>query len=165
MLPESLSQFVAFGLEVYDIHFQIFFKLFSFCCSFRQIVTFFHQWEVTSNFLYFKKTSTDIIGHRCFVCWAICVFINVFWVVICVSFSLLSEQSRSNRSQWFTSVVQIHLFNLSVCFLQLNKYKIGIELKIPNIQIIANDFNGSNSLCFRKPFVILKVFLLFVSEA
>ena len=28
------------------------------------------------------------------------------------------------------------------------------ELKIHNIQIIANDFNGSNSLCFRKAFLI-----------
>ena len=32
--------------------------------------------------------------------------------------------------------------------------EIGIELKIHNIQIIANDFNGSNSLCFRKSFLI-----------
>ena len=31
---------------------------------------------------------------------------------------------------------------------------IKIELKLHNIQIIANDFNGSNSLCFRKPFLI-----------
>ena len=29
-----------------------------------------------------------------------------------------------------------------------------IDLKIPNIQIIANDFNGSNKLCFRKSFLI-----------
>ena len=31
---------------------------------------------------------------------------------------------------------------------------ITIELKIHNTQMIANDFNGSNSLCFHKPFVI-----------
>ena len=43
ILPESVSQFVAFSLEVYDIQFQTFFKLFRFCCSFRQIVTYFHQ--------------------------------------------------------------------------------------------------------------------------
>ena len=72
----------------------------------------------------------------------------------CASFSLLSEQSRSNRSQWFTNVAQINLFNLSVCFLQLNQYKIRIELKIHKIQIIANDLNGSNSLCFHKSFLI-----------
>ena len=32
----------------------------------------------------------------------------------CVSFSLLSEQSRNNRSQWFLNVAQVNLFNLSV---------------------------------------------------
>ena len=31
---------------------------------------------------------------------------------------------------------------------------IRIEIKIHNIRIIANDFNGSNSLCFRKSFLI-----------
>ena len=30
--------------------------------------------------------------------------------------------------------------------------EIRVELKIHNIQIIANNFNGSNSLCFRKSF-------------
>ena len=39
MLPESVSQFIAFTLKVNDTHFQIFSKLFSFCCSFRQSVT------------------------------------------------------------------------------------------------------------------------------
>ena len=34
------------------------------------------------------------------------------------------------------------------------KVEIRIELKIPNIQIIAYDFNGSNSLCFQKSFLI-----------
>ena len=43
ILPQSVSQFIAFSIKVYDIHFQTFFKLFSFCCSFRQIVTYFHQ--------------------------------------------------------------------------------------------------------------------------
>ena len=32
--------------------------------------------------------------------------------------------------------------------------EIRIELKIHNIQITANDFNGSNSLCFRKSLLI-----------
>ena len=31
--------------------------------------------------------------------------------------------------------------------------EIRIEIKIRNIQIIANDFNGSNSLCYRKSFL------------
>ena len=43
ILRESVGQFIAFSLKVYDIHFQTFFKLFSFCCSFRQIVNYFHQ--------------------------------------------------------------------------------------------------------------------------
>ena len=34
------------------------------------------------------------------------------------------------------------------------KIEIKIELKAHNIQIIANDFNGINNLCFRKSFVI-----------
>ena len=29
-----------------------------------------------------------------------------------------------------------------------------IEIKVHNVQIIANDFNGINNLCFRKSFVI-----------
>ena len=33
---------------------------------------------------------------------------------------------------------------------------ITIELEIHNIQIIAKDFNGFNSLCFRKLFVIFE---------
>ena len=37
--------------------------------------------------------------------------------------------------------------------------EIRIELKIHNIHIIANDFNGSNSLCFRKSFLFFQVFL------
>ena len=32
--------------------------------------------------------------------------------------------------------------------------EITIELKVHNFQIIANDFNGINNLCFRKWFVI-----------
>ena len=34
-----------------------------------------------------------------------------------------------------------------------------IELKIQSIQLIANDLNGSNSLCFRKSFLIFYVYL------
>ena len=34
--------------------------------------------------------------------------------------------------------------------------EITIELKIHNIQPIANHVNGSNSLCFRKSFVIFE---------
>ena len=37
--------------------------------------------------------------------------------------------------------------------------EITIELKIHNVQIIDNDFNGINNLCFCNPFVILRVFL------
>ena len=32
--------------------------------------------------------------------------------------------------------------------------EITIELKVHDIQTIANDFNGINNLCFRKSFVI-----------
>ena len=32
--------------------------------------------------------------------------------------------------------------------------EITIELKVNNIHIIAEDFNGINNLCFRKSFVI-----------
>ena len=32
--------------------------------------------------------------------------------------------------------------------------EISIELKIHNVQIIANDFNGISNLCFCNPFVI-----------
>ena len=35
-----------------------------------------------------------------------------------------------------------------------DKVEITIELKLHNFQIIANDFNGINNLCFRKLFVI-----------
>ena len=31
---------------------------------------------------------------------------------------------------------------------------ITVELKVQNIQIIANDFNGINNLCFPKSFLI-----------
>ena len=34
------SQFIANDLKVYNIHFQKFFMLFTFCCPFRQIVTY-----------------------------------------------------------------------------------------------------------------------------
>ena len=34
------------------------------------------------------------------------------------------------------------------------KVEITIELKVLNIQIVANDFNVINNLCFRKSFVI-----------
>ena len=68
-----------------------------------------------------------------------------FWA----SFSLLSEQSRSNRSQWFTDVTQTKISSLSV-IPEAEPLEMRIELKVHNIQIIANDFNGSNSLCFRK---------------
>ena len=72
----------------------------------------------------------------------------------CASFFLLSEQSRSNRSQWFTNVAQINLFNYSLSIIPAAEFvEIRIELKIHNIQIITNDFNGSNSLCFRKSFL------------
>ena len=43
LLPESVSQFIAFSIKVYDIHIQTFFKPLRFCCSFRQIITYFHQ--------------------------------------------------------------------------------------------------------------------------
>ena len=78
ILPESDGQFIAFIIKVYDIHFQTFFKLFSFCCSFRPIVTFFHQGHI--QFFVFQKNnvSTDFICHQRSVCWTICVFINVF---------------------------------------------------------------------------------------
>ena len=36
--------------------------------------------------------------------------------------------------------------------------EIRIELKVLNFQITANDFIGSNSLCFRKSFVIFLKF-------
>ena len=62
MLPQSVSQFIAFSLKVYDIHLQTFFKLFSFCCSFRQIVTYFHQGEVTSIFFVFQKITNLLIS-------------------------------------------------------------------------------------------------------
>ena len=42
-LPESIGEFIDLSLKVYDINFQTFFKLFCFCCSFRQIVTYYHQ--------------------------------------------------------------------------------------------------------------------------
>ena len=32
--------------------------------------------------------------------------------------------------------------------------EIAIDLKVHDIQVIANDFNGINNLCFRKSFVI-----------
>ena len=38
--------------------------------------------------------------------------------------------------------------------------EIRIELKIHSVQIIANDFNDSNSLCFRKLFLIFLSFSL-----
>ena len=44
-------------------------------------------------------------------------------------------------------------------FLSRQLVEMRIELKILNVQIIANDFNGSNSLCFRKSFVIFNFFL------
>ena len=34
------------------------------------------------------------------------------------------------------------------------KLESTLELKVPNNQIIANDFNGFSNLCFRKSFVI-----------
>ena len=36
-------QFIANSLKIYDKHIEMFFKRFSFCCSFRQIVTSIHQ--------------------------------------------------------------------------------------------------------------------------
>ena len=68
-------------------------------------------------------------------------------------FSLLSEQSRKNRSQWFSNVAQVNLFNLCINP-SAELVELSIELKIHNIQMIANYFNGSYSLCFRKSFVI-----------
>ena len=62
-----------------------------------------------------KNISTDDICHRCFVCWTVRVFINVFWVVnFCISFSLLSDQSHNNRWQWFSNVAQVILFIILV---------------------------------------------------
>ena len=43
--------------------------------------------------------------------------------------------------------------------------EIIIEVKIHSIQIMANDFNGSNSLRFLKSFVIFYFFLWFISKA
>ena len=37
------SQFVANIPKIYDINFEVFFKPFCFCCSFRQIVTYILQ--------------------------------------------------------------------------------------------------------------------------
>ena len=114
MLPESNSQFIAFSKKIYDIHFQTFLKLFSFCCSFRQIVTFvIKERSHPISCIPKNNISTDIICHRCLVCWTICVFMNVFeWSffallflffqnnrAVTVPFSLLSEQSRSNSSE------------------------------------------------------------------
>ena len=44
-------------------------------------------------------------------------------------------------------------------FVEIEFVEIRVELKIHNIQIIANDFNGSNSLSLSKSFLIFKVFL------
>ena len=38
------------------------------------------------------------------------------------------------------------------------RVEIKIDLKVPNIQITATDSNGSNSLSFRKSFVICNFF-------
>ena len=76
-LPEAVGQFIALSLQVYDIHFQTFFKLFSFCCSFRQIIIINEMSHPVSR-ISKKNISTDNICHRCFVCWTICVFMNVF---------------------------------------------------------------------------------------
>ena len=59
-------------------------------------------------------------------------------------------------------MAQVTLFNLSVLNPLAESVEIAIELKlhgIHNIQIIANDFNGINYLCFCTPFVIFWVFL------
>ena len=80
LLPGPVSQFIAFNLKVHDIHFQTIFKLFSFWCSFRQFLTYFHPFSWSHPFSCIPKNniSTDIICHRCFVFWTMCVIINVF---------------------------------------------------------------------------------------
>ena len=52
------------------------------------------------------------------------------------------------------------LLSISIIPAAAELVEIRIELKRHNIQIIANVFNGSNSLCFRKSFLFFLGFSL-----
>ena len=125
----------------------MFFKLFSFCCSNCNL---FSSMRAHIQFLVFQKKniSTDNICHRCFVCWTLCVFINVFeWSF----FAFLFLFFQNNRE--VTDPNGFQMWPASTDLLEIR-----IQLKLHNIQMIAKDFNASSSLCFRKSLVIFKFF-------
>ena len=93
-----------------------------------------------------NNMSTAFICLLSFVFRTLCVLRNALWVFnFCVSFALLSEQSRNNRSEWFANVAQISLYISLSINPSAELVRKRFELKMHNIQLIFKDITGSNS--------------------